>query len=191
MTTIAKLEANRRNAVASTGPRMVRGKMVVSRNAVRHGLTAAAVVIPGECENEWVTFEAGIVESLQPVGALESELARRVAGLLWRLRRCQKYETAATAADIVEVTTDDPMTDADRFATALNERKPRGFRDVRSEHARIVTSWEKELRRARGGGAVAGPNRSSPGRRGGKGAGRPRPRPFAPSATGVSTSPTR
>jgi hypothetical protein len=38
-----QLLANRRNADSSTGPRTPEGKAAVSRNALAHGLTAAAL----------------------------------------------------------------------------------------------------------------------------------------------------
>ena len=48
MTTDAQNEANRRNAKKSTGPRSQAGKAVASQNALKHGLTAKRVIIPGE-----------------------------------------------------------------------------------------------------------------------------------------------
>jgi hypothetical protein len=40
MTSLKQIEANRRNALKSTGPRTKDGKQQSSQNAVRHGLTA-------------------------------------------------------------------------------------------------------------------------------------------------------
>ena len=39
MTTPVQVDANRRNAEQSTGPRSAAGKARVSRNAITHGLT--------------------------------------------------------------------------------------------------------------------------------------------------------
>jgi hypothetical protein len=47
MTSEAKIAANRRNALRSTGPRTAAGKMRVRRNALRHGLAAVVVGDPG------------------------------------------------------------------------------------------------------------------------------------------------
>ena len=44
MTSLQQIEANRRNAQNSTGPRTEAGKQRSSRNAVRHGLTAETVI---------------------------------------------------------------------------------------------------------------------------------------------------
>ncbi len=43
MTTAAQLEANRRNALRSTGPRTEQGKRRSSMNATRHGFTGRLV----------------------------------------------------------------------------------------------------------------------------------------------------
>ena len=40
MATQAQIDANRRNARKSTGPKTLKGKLVVSKNAVKHGLKA-------------------------------------------------------------------------------------------------------------------------------------------------------
>ena len=44
MTSYRQIEANRRDALKSTGPRTDAGKQIARCNAVRHGLTAATVI---------------------------------------------------------------------------------------------------------------------------------------------------
>ena len=44
MTSYRQIEANRRNALKSTGPKTEAGKLASRRNAVRHGLTAETVI---------------------------------------------------------------------------------------------------------------------------------------------------
>ena len=48
MTSARKIAANRRNALASTGPRTAAGKARVAQNARRHGLT-----LPACCDPAW------------------------------------------------------------------------------------------------------------------------------------------
>jgi hypothetical protein len=43
-----KIEANRRNALKSTGPRTTEGKAAVRLNALRHGLRSEEVLLSGE-----------------------------------------------------------------------------------------------------------------------------------------------
>ena len=53
MATLKQFEANRRNAQKSTGPKTPEGKAAVSMNALRHGLRARTVVLPGENREEF------------------------------------------------------------------------------------------------------------------------------------------
>lgn len=105
MTSLAKIEANQRNAALSTGPRTAEGKAAVARNATRHGIFAAVPVLPGESPDEWAAHRAGVVESLAPAGLLEVNLAERAALLLWRLQRLARYEaeTITAAMEVVDV----------------------------------------------------------------------------------------
>jgi hypothetical protein len=84
----------------STGPKTPAGKAVASRNAVKHGLTSDAPVIPGESLEEWQRFLAGIVASWEPVGQLEIEHAATIASLMWRRRRVARFEVAAITENI-------------------------------------------------------------------------------------------
>ena len=98
MTTLLKIEANRDNSLASTGPRTAEGRAIVSGNAIRHGLLSWKPVIPGlENAEDWKTHLDRTLDSLAPVGYAETLLAERAALLLWRLGRVARYEREATA----------------------------------------------------------------------------------------------
>jgi hypothetical protein len=94
MTSLKQIEANRRNAEDSTGPRSKAGKQRSSRNAIRHGLTAETVIEPLEDADDYSAFEEAIAASFDPETAVERELILRLASLLWRLRRATSIETA-------------------------------------------------------------------------------------------------
>ena len=66
-----------------------------------HGLRTVAPVIPGvESEDDWLAHLSGVIQSLRPVGQIETLLAERAALNFWRLKRVVKYETQlVTAAD--------------------------------------------------------------------------------------------
>ena len=98
MTTLAKVEANRQNALVSTGPQTAEGKAIVSGNAIRHGLLSWKPTIPGlETVEDWDAHLDRTLESLAPVGYAEALLADRAALLMWRLSRVARYEREATA----------------------------------------------------------------------------------------------
>jgi hypothetical protein len=87
MTSFRQFEANRRNALRSTGPKTENGKQQSHRNAVRHGLTAETVIGSLEDAEDYKAFEAAIISDYDAVTAVERELVLRLASLLWRLRR--------------------------------------------------------------------------------------------------------
>ena len=93
MTTLKQIEANRRNAQSSTGPRTEAGKERASRNAVRHGLTAETVIEPLEDAEDYQAFEEAVAAGFDAETAVERELILRLASLLWRLRRATSIET--------------------------------------------------------------------------------------------------
>jgi hypothetical protein len=93
MTSYKQIEANRRNALKSTGPRTEAGKQVSRRNAVRRGLTAETVISGLEASEDYKTFEAAITADYDAQSAVERELVLRLASVLWRLRRATTMET--------------------------------------------------------------------------------------------------
>jgi hypothetical protein len=78
------------------GPRTTEGKEVAKFNAVKHGLRSDAPVVSElESWEDWEEFREGIVAAYAVEGRLETELAETCASLLWRKRRCVRWETAA------------------------------------------------------------------------------------------------
>jgi hypothetical protein len=93
MTSYRQIEANRRNALNSTGPKTEAGKRVSRCNAVRHGLTAETVLSALEDAEDYKAFEAAIIADYDAQSAVERELVLRLASILWRLRRATTMET--------------------------------------------------------------------------------------------------
>ncbi len=93
MTSFRQIEANRRNALRSTGPITEAGKHRSRRNAVRHGLCAETVVGTLEDIEDYKGFEAAIIADYDAETAVERELVLRLASLFWRIRRATAIET--------------------------------------------------------------------------------------------------
>jgi hypothetical protein len=93
VTSFRQIEANRRNALRSTGPTTADGKCRSRQNAVRHGLSAETVVEIVEDVDDYRGFEAAIIADYDARTAVERELVLRLASLLWRLRRATMIET--------------------------------------------------------------------------------------------------
>jgi hypothetical protein len=93
MTSYQQIEANRRNALKSTGPKTESGKRASRCNEVRHGLTAETVIGALEDAEDYKAFEAAITADYEAQAAVERELVLRLVSLLWRLRRATTMET--------------------------------------------------------------------------------------------------
>jgi len=93
MTSLKRIEANRRNSLKSTRPKTETGKQASRCNAVRHGLTAETVMGALEDAEDYKAFEAAITADYDAQSAVERELVLRLASLLWRLRRATTIET--------------------------------------------------------------------------------------------------
>ncbi len=105
MASEAQVRANRLNAQQSTGPRTAEGKAAVAQNAIKHGLRAEQIVIKGEDPGHFESYREQILAELAPAGAMETMLARRIAGLSWRLQRAEKLQSEVFDALLVKETT--------------------------------------------------------------------------------------
>ena len=96
MATPAQIEANRRNAQKSTGPKTERGKARAKRNAVTHGLTARTImpVLPQEDPKELEDLIQQFINDMKPRNAPERGLVCRAARLTWELDRAERVATA-------------------------------------------------------------------------------------------------
>ncbi len=94
MTSLKQIEANRRNALKSTGPITPEGKEHSRCNAVRHGLAAETVIGSLEDAEDYQAFEAAVIADYDAETPVQRELVLRLASILWRLRRSTALESA-------------------------------------------------------------------------------------------------
>jgi hypothetical protein len=165
MTTEAQVTANRLNAQKSTGPRTAEGKAAVGLNAVKHGLRAQAVVLPGEEPDEYDRYRQRMLEHLQPQDLQEMELAERIVALAWRLRRAGLYHSAVfdalyeqqaaeMAAEAGGLETSDRvlgrMLVADFSGPRVLERVQLYERRIENSLSRARAEWDQRHARPRG-----------------------------------------
>ena len=93
MTSLKQIEANRLNALKSTGPRSEQGKRRSRSNALRHGLTAETVIAAFERADDYKEFEDSIASDYQVGTTVARLLVSQLASVLWRLRRSTSIET--------------------------------------------------------------------------------------------------
>jgi hypothetical protein len=102
MTSEKKSEANRRNALKSTGPKTPEGKAAVHLIALKHGLLSREVLLPGEDEEALRELGERLRAELRPVGELEDLLVDRIIAAYWRLRRLGRVEAGIFAWELYE-----------------------------------------------------------------------------------------
>ena len=120
MSSLRQIEANRRNALKSTGPTTDAGKRRSRRNALRHGLTAEAVIEVLENPKDYEAFEKSVIADFDAQTAVERELVLRLANLLWRLRRA-----IATETGLLQIQSD-IIREAEQEQTAVDQPPERG-----------------------------------------------------------------
>lgn len=74
------------------GPKTTYGKLISSKNAIKHGLLASHLLIRGEKASDLDTFRESVYEAVDPQGALEELLAEKIIASIWRWRRLVKVE---------------------------------------------------------------------------------------------------
>ena len=92
MATPAQIAANRVNALKSTGPRSDEGKAASRFNALKHGMDAESLVIPGEDPEALAALSADYYARIQPDGPIERHYVDTMVNCDWlrrRLRRCE------------------------------------------------------------------------------------------------------
>ena len=92
MSTAKQIEANRRNALKSTGPRTPEGKAVSCLNALRHGLRSRAVVLPDENREEYDQLCNDLETEWQPQSRTEQFYVEQMAVSQWKLTRMEESE---------------------------------------------------------------------------------------------------
>jgi hypothetical protein len=141
MTTPAQIDANRRNAILSTGPRSEAGKSTVSRNAVAHGLSSGSPVLASEDQSGFNALVDSLLSEFAPQGGHEAFLIQQMAESRWRLERIRSIETAVY--DTMLGNANPESTDA-RLAAALLGRGG----DVLSKLERYAAAAERSYYKA-------------------------------------------
>jgi len=87
MSTIKQIEANRRNALKSTGPKSAQGKAAVAQNALTHGLYASTLLLPEEDPAQYAALCQLHVDEYQPEGLEQIDLVQSIVAGKWELAR--------------------------------------------------------------------------------------------------------
>src|ERR1700749_3344602 len=143
MITKKQLAANRRNAQRSTGPKTEEGKKIAALNARRHNLTGQVTAMTDADRIMHDAFSAAMVESLAPEGAMETQLAQRIAPDSWRLNRISAVEDNLFALGH-SAKSDEMETQDSEIHAALTAAKV--FK-TESKELQLLTLYEQRINR--------------------------------------------
>ena len=90
-----RIEANRRNAARSSGPRTLEGKARVARNAVKHGFFVAQDRWTSQQHRDFEETLEGLRDDFRPQGALEESCVTTMAQSYVRMAAMLRYENIA------------------------------------------------------------------------------------------------
>ena len=101
-----QLDANRRNAQKSTGPKTPEGRAVSKMNALKHGILSKEVLVRGlninESSRDLNALHDRFWQDLNPVGPVEEMLVDQIVTTHWRLRRALRAESGEIALSVDE-----------------------------------------------------------------------------------------
>jgi len=144
-----QLAANRANAQLSTGPTSEAGRRRSSLNARRHNLTGQVTAMTEEDRIAHDAFSQALIKSMAPEGALELQLAQRVATDSWRLNRATAIEDNIFALGFTDhagdIDTDHPELHAALTAARTFTREARSIELLTLYEQRINRSLQKNL----------------------------------------------
>jgi len=122
------------------GPKTAAGKAAVARNPIKHGIMSPhpGIIESMETIEDWERHLDGIVANLAPEGALEQELAERLASLTWRLRRVTRYETAVINHQVFATRQDLLAADSYLLPAGAIVRDPEPLRIAAHKEKRVI-----------------------------------------------------
>ena len=139
-----RIEANRRNAQRSTGPRTLTGKTRSSMNALRHGITGQVSIMNEEDRAAHDKFCQELIDRFQPDGPVELQFASLIAEDFWRLQRIRAVENDIMALGHFSEAAD---IDVDHPEIHASLTRAQTFLD-RSKDFERLTLYEQRINRA-------------------------------------------
>ena len=100
MSSQAQIDANRRNAEKSTGPKTPEGKAVCAQNALKSGVYAFSHVIRGEDPDEFEALRDAFLEQHKPADPTQLALVDTLIVTEWTQRRLRRIEAELWAHEL-------------------------------------------------------------------------------------------
>ncbi len=135
----SRAATNRANSLHSTGPRTEPGKQRSSLNALRHGLTARAAVLPTEDPDAYQRHIQQFLDEYAPATPTETQLVHEIANTAWRLNRIPLLEAALLSPN------PNPQSLIPEFRAIQEERRRLERRQLTEAAEILIRHQRKEL----------------------------------------------
>ena len=145
MTSEKQVQANRQNALKSTGPKTPEGKDVVRLNAVKHGLLSQDILLPNEDKAAFEELSERLSEELQPRGELKSQLVERIVAAHWRLRCLGRVETGIFVRELSRGFARESDSESDTATLGMGFIRDANGANAFSKLSRYETALERSL----------------------------------------------
>jgi hypothetical protein len=152
MASPAQITANRANALLSTGPATPETKSAVRHNAIKYGIHAKSLIIPGEDPEEFEAFKEFQLDAWCPQDTAEQQCVDQLTTTLWRLNRLENAEAEIWAAAMEQgatlgnaLETKSPLLDR---VGRMVDRLQRSIRQITKELQRLQAARVKAQRSA-------------------------------------------
>jgi hypothetical protein len=148
MTSDKQIQANRHNALKSTGPKTPEGKAAVRLNARTHGLRSREILLPGEDEEALRGLGENLRAELQPLGEQENLLMDRIVAAHWRLRRLGRVDAGIFKWELSSISARKPDSETDTATLGLSFIRDANGPNAFSKLFRYETAIERSLYKA-------------------------------------------
>jgi len=101
-----KVEANRKNANRSTGPRTQRGKENSKHNALKEGVFSRRLNIQEDDRADYEALRSDLFAQLKPFTALQQVIADAIVTAAWRCSQALQREARQLTTQILETATE-------------------------------------------------------------------------------------
>ena len=112
MATDKQIQANRRNALKSTGPRTHEGKAAIRLNAFKHGIFAESHTLIGEDQAAFDALRDDFLDRFQPAAPEEEALVAALIDQSWLLVRFRRLEATTWNMRLTDPISNYPMVTA-------------------------------------------------------------------------------
>ncbi len=146
MSSEAKINANRSNSLKSTGPITHSGKRHSRMNAVRTGVYARTIILPGENSASYEKIRDAVFSELRPQGIIQKMLANQIAADIWRLIRLDRAERTYLEDRLIVHAFLREEAEGIRDCTVGFQEGEEGYYDPNALDEKLPQDWRKEVK---------------------------------------------